>query len=135
MNYEKRITVPRNTPATAPVEETLTVHPGVVTEVNIVFPDGCIQLVHAQIMHWSQNLWPPYADMDFTGNNEVIDWNEEYAIQDPPFDFVVRAWNDDDTFAHTLTVRMAVLPRDTAASGGVLKAFTDFFGALAKGEL
>lgn len=135
MNYELRLSVPKNTPKTAPVEDTLTVHPGVVKEVNILFPSRCAQLAHVQIIRSLQNLWPPYDDMSFTGDGEVVDWEEEYLLDDPPFDFTIRAWNLDDTYPHTVTIRMNVIPLETVTGGGVLKSLVGFFTRFGQGEL
>ena len=135
MNYELRLVVPNSTLKAAPVEGTLKIHPGVVTRVRLLWPTGAAQLGHAQVFRFSKVLWPPYDDQDFTGNGLPIEWNEEYEIIEPPYELTVRAWNDDDTFPHTLTFGVAVLPIDTAAGGGVLKKLTNFFLKFGQGQI
>ncbi len=135
MNYELRLPVPKNTTKAAPVEDTLKTHPGVVTRVSVLWPERTAQLGHCQILRWGKVIWPPYDDMDFTGSGIPVEWNEEHELLDPPHEFVVRAWNDDDTYAHTVTVRVAVLPVDTAAGGGVLKRLTNFFLRFGQGQI
>jgi len=135
MNYELRLVVPKSTTEIAPVESTLTVHPGVVREVNVLFPRGCAQLAHAQILRWGQQVWPSDPNQDFSGDGETIDFVEEFHVEDPPYTFTLRAWNDDDTFPHTITLRVAVLALDTTESGGVLKTFTEMFGRLLRGQV
>jgi hypothetical protein len=135
MNYELRLTVPKNTTKELPVEATLKIHPGVVTRVRLLWPARTSQLGHAQVLHWGIVVWPPYDDQNFTGDGVPIEWNEEYEILDAPYELVVRAWNDDDTYSHTLTFGVAILPADTTAGGGVLKRLTDFFVKFGQGQI
>lgn len=135
MIYELRLTVPKNTTKAAPVEGTLKVHPGVATRVRVLWPRRTAQLGHAQILYHGVNIWPPYDDQNITGDGAPVEWNEEYEIRDPPYEFTIRAWNDDDTYAHTLTIGIVVLPIETTAGGGVLKRLTDFFLKFGQGQV
>jgi hypothetical protein len=135
MIYDLAITVPKNTAKTAPVTEELLVHPGIVKQIDIMFPRGCAGLAHVRIFRSLQQLWPAYEEQSFAGDGFNLSWPEEYHVDDPPYAFDVVCWNDDDTFGHVVTVRMAVLPRDSAGGGGLLMDFFGMFGKLAKGEL
>ena len=135
MNYELRLAVPKNTTKVAPVEDTLQIHPGVVTRVRLLWPARTSQLGHAQVLFHGVHIWPPYDDQNFTGDGVPIEWNEEYEITDSPYELLLRAWNDDDTYAHTLTFGVVVLPTDTSAGGGVLRRLTDFFLKFGQGQI
>lgn len=135
MIYTLAVPCPRSTPKAAPVESEIEIHPGVVTKVDVLIPAGCAGLLHVQIVRNLAQVWPPYEDADFTGDGTHWSFPEEYHAIEPPYSFVARVWNDDDTFAHTAYVALSVLPRDSAAGGGMLGGFVDMFGKLARGEL
>jgi len=133
--YSLAVAAPKNTTKASPVEETLVVHPGVVKQLDILIPDRCAGLLHVVILRNLQQIWPPYEDDDFTGDDTHWSFPEEYHVADAPFVFTVRAWNDDDTYPHTAYVAMAILPRDSAAGGGLLMDFIALFQRLMQGKV
>lgn len=112
MIYEKSLTIPKNTPQTALVETTIYVHPGVLQRVSIYFPPGPSGLAHVSLWYWERQLAPANPDSDFIGDDLLIDLPEDLEIVDPPFEFRVRGWNEDDTYPHTPVVRLQVIPFD-----------------------
>ena len=112
MIYEKRITIPKNTPAYAPALTTIPIHPGVLQQVQVYFPPGCCALAHVVIKYWERQLFPTNPDSDFTGDDTLIEFSEDLEIVDPPYEFVVLGWNEDDTYSHTIIVRMQIIPHD-----------------------
>lgn len=112
MIYEKRLTIPKNTPQASPVTTTLPIHPGIVERVSVSWPPGPSGLAHVQIWYWERQLWPANPDSDFYGDDEVIDFPEDLEIVDPPFEFTIKGWNLDDTYPHTPIIRLQITPRD-----------------------
>lgn len=110
MFYETRLTIPKNTPATAPVSTVLYVHPGVVTQVEVFFPPGCAALARIQIYLWEHQAWPSNVDSYFTGDGTQIVFPEDLELVDPPFEFTIYGWNLDDTYSHTPIIRVQVTP-------------------------
>ena len=135
MIYSLAIAVPRNTAKAAPVDTELEVHPGVVTKVDVLIPARCAGLLHVQVIRNLVHVWPQYEDQSFSGDNTHWSFPEEYPVADLPYSFTVRCWNLDDTFQHTAYIALSVLPRDSAAGGGMLGGFVEMFGKLARGEL
>lgn len=125
MFFEYSLTIPANTPATAPVETEAVLAPGTVSEVAIQFPRGCVGLAHVQIWRSEHQVWPVNLDGNIAGENAIIDWDEDYDLDDDPFTFTLRGWNLDDSYAHTITFRFALLPLDTGqatrGAGGLLR--------------
>ena len=110
MIYEQRITIPKNTAKAAPVEEVLPVHPGILKQVEVIFPAGCVGLVHLRIFYWGHQLFPSNPDASFTGDDAHLVYEEDLELTGIPFEFTVQGWNLDDTYPHTPIVRMLVLP-------------------------
>ena len=108
MFYEVRLTIPKNTSAAAPVSTVIYIHPGTVKQIEIIFPHGCVGLVHAQLFYESSQVWPSNINSDFAGDDVRIVFNEDYEIKSTPFEIGVKGWNEDDTYPHTVTVRLQI---------------------------
>ena len=108
MFYSVDLAIPANTLVTAPVSLRVPLPPGTVRQVDVMVPRGHAGLSHLQIFRGANQVWPTNPDGNFNGDDVVITWQEDYDLDDAPFEFVLRAWNEDDTFAHTLTVRFAM---------------------------
>ena len=130
--YEFDVTSPAQTLQAAPTEVLAGLNAGVITRVAIQIPRGCVGLVHAQIWRGDFQVWPTNPDGNLKGDNAVIEWNDEYPMDDEPLDLRLRVWNDDDSYAHTLTFRFALLPLDQAeargASPGLVSRIADMLG-------
>jgi len=109
--YNWIITVPKNTPRTAPVETELTLSIGIVTWYSVLFPPGCAGLVHCKIYHHEHQIVPSKGDQDLSGDTFPIEWTDYYELYERPADFLARCWNEDDTYEHNVTIRIAVVPR------------------------
>jgi len=111
MLYNWIITVPKNTPRTNPIETPLSLAIGIVTWYSVLFPPGCVGLVHAKIFHREFQIVPSKGDQDLSGDNFPIEWTDYYEMYERPADFLARCWNEDDTYDHNVTIRIAVVPR------------------------
>jgi len=111
MFYEYRLTVPPNTPATAPVTQEIPLHPGRIVAMAVQLPRGCVGLVHAQILESLYIHWPSNPDSSFSGDATVIEWQESFDLDPTAPRLRLVGWNLDDTFSHTITFRINVLPK------------------------
>lgn len=116
MFYVFPIAIPANTPETAKLKTILDLTAGTVTRVNIEFPAGHVGLTHLAINRGLNQVWPTNSDATFKSSNETIIWEEDYALDQPPFEFEAYAWNEDDTYEHTITVRLMMSPLPATAS-------------------
>lgn len=110
MLYEVDVTAPANTPASAPVEEELVVAKGVVVKVEVQIPSGPMGLTRAQIFRAEHQLWPSNDGAYFKGDGWIISWPENLELLDEPLRLTFRVWNLDDTYEHTITFRVAMVP-------------------------
>lgn len=128
MFYEKRLTIPKNTSQASPVTTAIEVHPGLVKQVSIYFPPGCAALAHIQVYYWEHQVWPSNPNSDFTGDDTLVVFPENLVLFDPPYEFTILGWNDDDTYPHTPIVRFQI-DADTTT----IKDLIDFLGLGPKG--
>jgi hypothetical protein len=131
MIYEKRITIPPNTSQASPTTAEILVHPGMLRMVEVTFPPGPAGLAHLQINKWERQEYPTNPNSDFAGDGVQLVFNEDALLIDPPYVYTLVGWNEDDTYEHTITVRMLVIPFDllAAASGAQSSAGADKFPA------
>jgi len=134
MNYEKSLIIPRNTPITAKVTETMDVHPGIVRQVSIFFPPGCCGLARMYVKLWERQVWPSNIGSYFHGDGQNLVFPEDLRLVDPPFEFVLVGWNLDDTFQHTVTLRLAISPEETTTTQLLSRLLVGATGAVTEYE-
>lgn len=106
MFYVFPITIPANTPETAKLKTILALTAGKITRVHIEFPAGHCGLTHLRLNRGLNQVWPTNPEAAFSSSNETIPWAESYLLDQPPLQFEAYTWNEDDTYDHTITVRI-----------------------------
>jgi hypothetical protein len=130
--YEFDVVSPANTLRTAPTQLLARLTKGVVTRVAVQIPLGVKALTGAEIWRGDHKVWPQNPDGFFKGDDVIIEWDEDYLLEDEPLQLRLRVWNDDDSFQHTITFRFGVLPLAAAeerrAGPGLLRRVAEFLG-------
>jgi hypothetical protein len=103
--YEFPLTIPANTPATAPTQQTVELSPGTISRVELQFPRGCVGLVHVKVLHALHQVWPTNPDGDISSEGYNVAWSDDYDLSEPPFQFILSGYNLDDSFPHTIIFR------------------------------
>ena len=116
MFYVFPLTIPASTPETAKLKMILGLTAGTVKRVMVEFPAGHVGLTHLHVNRGLAQVWPTNPDATFKSSNETIEWAEEYTLDTPPYQFEAYTWNDDDTYEHTITVRLELEPRAVVKS-------------------
>lgn len=111
MIFTKEITLAAGQTEATATSTKLKMSKGVIHEFNAVFPSGCVQLVNLKIYQGGHQLFPSTEGMVFSGNNEVIDFKTFHELGSEENYLDIVAWNTDDTYPHTITVRFGVLPK------------------------
>ena len=110
MFYVFPLTIPASTPETAKQITTLELARGTVKRVNVEFPAGHVGLTHLFLRRGLYQVWPSNPEANFKSSNETIAWEDDYKLDTQPYHFVAYAWNEDDTYEHTITVRLELEP-------------------------
>ena len=111
MIYSIAITVPANTGESNPVVETVKLSPGVLSQIEIDFPLGCAGLAHTQILHWDVKHWPSDPEQSFSANGNILKYNEPFNLDKSPFALILKCWNLDDTYPHTISFRFQIIDK------------------------
>ncbi len=109
MIYTTSISIPANTAITAPVKEILRVTQGVVYQLDMEFPAGCAGLSKLYIKQGSNQVWPSPPDKTFASNDFTISFPETYLLSEPPFQFEIYGYNEDEQWPHTLKVMIGLV--------------------------
>lgn len=114
MFFDYALTLPANGASDDPTELEVKLAHGVVTHVEVEFPPGCAGLVYAYVRRGLYQVWPSNPDGQFKTDGRAIVWADYYEIFAAPFNVTVGGWNTDDTFAHEITFRFEITPREVA---------------------
>ncbi len=112
MIFSKDLTVPANTPATAPVSAVMQLSQGIVHRVEVGFPAGCHAAVLVTINRAIHQVWPDNPDGALKGDNWTISVDTWYELDQPPYELTVLCWSPGTTYEHTVTVRLVVDRRE-----------------------
>ena len=132
MFYSHALTIPANTTKGSPTEYDLKVTAGLLHRVEVEFPTYCAGLAHLVIIRWGSQLFPTNPQGDFASDGRAIAFDDYYMLEAAPYLLRLRGWNDDDTFSHTVTVRVGILPMAALAGQqeqlGLIRKLTRLVG-------
>jgi len=124
------VKVPKNTTETAPVTEILGIAHGIITKIMFRPRPGHASLAHYAILHHEHQIAPSTEGMWLAGDTFPIDWEEYYESYQPPYELKIKGWNEDDTYPHTATIAIVILPRKAVLALAIVDAIKDFFRML-----
>jgi len=130
MLFTADVVVPAGTEANSPKVQTLKIARGIISWVSVLFPPGCNGMVYCTIAHHEHQIAPSTEQMTMSGNADPIEWNEYYKCYQLPHELKIRAWSPGTTYDHTISVRVAILPREGVIATSVADAVEGLLGTL-----
>jgi len=130
MLFTQDILVETDHTATNKQEQIIKIAHGIISWVSVLFPPGCHGMVHCVILHHEHQIAPSTEGMTMIGDGIPIEWNEYYESYQPPYELKIKAWGVDCEYEHTVTIRVAVLPRKAIIALAIVDAIRNLFGAL-----
>ena len=106
MFYVFPITIPASTAETAKTQTLLPLARGKITQVQVHFPSGQIGLTHIGLNRGLHQFMPTNPEAKFSSSGETIPIAEDFLLDAAPFQLEAYAWNEDETYDHTITVRV-----------------------------
>lgn len=113
--FEQKVSVAAGTAEGSATLTDIELCKGFVAHVWIRFPSGPAGLMHVGIYDpdagVAAKIWPGVTAQWFSGDNEIIEFNTEYDVPDiaGTYKLQVQAWNEDDTYGHSVLVRIWVV--------------------------
>lgn len=131
MYYDFSFTIPANTAKASPEELDVKLTHGIIHRLEIGFPRGCAGLAHFVILEGLHQRWPTNPQGSFNTDGYTIAFNEHLKFTHEPYILTLSGWNLDDTYDHTLEVRIGILPSEVLIPGiptmGPLRRITGRF--------
>jgi len=109
------VRIPKTTPKTSPVTQILKLSKGVISRLDVHFPAGCLYLVGMRLFRWEFQLVPLSRNEWLVGEDGTVPTEPYYELEEVPAQLKLVAYNDDDTYDHTLRIWVSVVPREVAA--------------------
>jgi len=112
MIYTANITTAKNTAKTALKKTILSVTKGLVYKVEFYFPSGSAGLMGVAIFDGLFQVWPSTVGEFFNSDNETISFDDLYLKEAAPYEFAIYSYNEDDTYNHSVGVRIGLVSKD-----------------------
>ena len=108
MIYVANITIPKGTSANQAVCERVKISLGLIYKIELQFPPGCGGLAHIVINDGGYQVWPSTPDSNFATDDYTISFEDTYLKQVDPSELQIYGYNEDETYPHTIQVRIGV---------------------------
>ena len=73
-----------------------------------MFPPGSTGLLHLQVTDSLHQVWPTNPDGNFETDDETISYEDQFEIDQPPYELYAYTWNEDDTYDHAVYIRIGI---------------------------
>jgi len=87
--------------------------------VNLRFPPGPSGLLDVSIFYGIHQIFPHDEGQVFAGDDEVIAWQEYWLLPESPCTVTIHTQNNDDTYEHSVQVRIATLTHAQSPAGQI----------------
>lgn len=112
MIYTANITTKKKTEQNALKRTKLHVTKGLVYKVEFYFPSGSAGLMGVAVFDGLFQVWPSSVGEFFTGEDQVITFDDLYLKEADPYEFQCYTYNDDDTYDHFVSVRIGLVSKE-----------------------
>lgn len=108
--YSTSVTIPAGTPKAFPQRTSLKLVTGTLNRVLVGFPSGCCGLARCAIFHLGAQIEPWNPDGYLGWDNYVYDIPCDHYLPEGGNVVVIKTWNLDDSYPHTLHFGFGMLP-------------------------
>lgn len=112
MLFCKSIEIPANTLQSAPQRTEIKLTSGVIDHIWVWWWEEAGNLCGARLLYAEFQLWPLSKGEWFGSHPFALDFAERYELEDEPYSVTIEAYNEDDTFAHTVWIGVSILRED-----------------------
>ena len=111
MIYSKAISTPKDTKKTGLKKTPLRITKGLVYKVEFDFPPGPAGLMGVAVFDGLYCVWPSNMGEFFTGDDTLVSFDDLYLKEAAPYVLDVYTYNEDDTHAHMVNVRLGLVSK------------------------
>jgi hypothetical protein len=107
--------IPHETTKDEPLKIDLKLCYGIIHRVEFFFPPGPVGLAGVAVFDAIHQVWPTNTGAWITSDDETISYREHLPLFYEPFSLQGFFYNEDDTYDHTITIRIGILPPEVIA--------------------
>jgi len=108
MDFKYVVKTTANTLEKNAVKTDLKLTEGTIKRVQLLHPEGCHGLAYASIWLGGHQLYPSNPESAYHGNAVPMEFEDNYDLKAPAI-LTLKTWNLDDTYDHSVYVRITVL--------------------------
>jgi len=108
MIYASSITTDGGTAEGSKPDVVLKLISGLIWMFEIDFPPGCCGLQHVQIFDGLYQVLPATIGESMHGDAVTMHFDDLFFLQAAPYELMIRTWNADDYWPHTIQVRVGL---------------------------
>ena len=131
MLYQKTISTPKNTSLLAAKHTTLNVVQGVITLLDVLFPEGSCGLLYVTIVDEGYQVYPETPGEALSGNGVHFTLPDAYLIKSPSRLLDVYTYNLDDTYDHSVIIKIICANTQELADAVGVTAINNQLAAIA----
>ena len=94
-------------PSSGSADYTMDLEGDVITHLWVRLPPGPQGLLHIAIFYGIVQIFPKEEGTYFAGDNEVIDWEEEWELPETPSQLHIIGINLDEKYDHSAYIKVA----------------------------
>jgi len=128
--FAANISTPKDKPVTSLKHTVLHVTKGLVYKVEFYFPSGSAGLMGVAVFDGGFQLWPSTVGEFFRSDDETISFDDMYLKDAAPYQFDIYTYNDDDTYAHVVGVRIGLVLKEVFLARFMPTKGYDYFAQL-----
>ena len=130
MLYAKHVLFPfGQTEATKTIEH-FHISKGWIYRAWLIFPPGCAGLVKVRLLHQGHPIIPINKSDYVKADNYTFELPMYFPVPTEPFRVTFEGWNEDDTFNHTITLMLLVLPKNVILPVGATEGIMESLKSL-----
>ena len=136
MLYAKHVTFPLGkTEATKTIRH-FHINKGWIYRAWVIFPPGCAGLVKIRVLHQGHPIIPINKSDYVKADDYVFELPMYFEVKSEPFRITFEGWNEDETYPHTITLMLLVLPKEVILPIGATEGIMESLSSLVirKGE-
>lgn len=108
MIYSATITTTHGATELTATETKLIINKGLIWMIEVEYPWGCCGFVHVQIFDCNYQLFPATPGEYLKGDGILAKYDDLYFKGSAPYELIIKTWNEDETYDHTIQVRIGL---------------------------
>jgi len=130
MFFAVDIVVDANTLEASPKEEKIALSKGVITSIEVKYAAGCHGYVKVRLFYHEGQLIPLSREEWLIGDDEAIPTDTYFEMTSTPYELKFVGISPDSEYAHTVTVRVTVLPKAVASVLEIVRVLERIYNRL-----